>query len=300
MRRIASSSFVLIFAILALTMACIWSKDIFADSSDDLLMVIGPIVAGRCRYSLDKTLLHFNESGGNQSVTVTASGAACSWTTVVPDTVKGWITATPSGVGSGLATITTLANTGANARSGTIQVAGESVTVSQAGTATPYFILPDTGQTLCYNDTNVITCPSKGQNYYGQDGNYQGSQPSYTDNGDGTITDNLTGLMWQSIYNDNDYTWDEASSYCSSIRDAGYTDWRVPSRKELLTIVDAAHYFPAVDSVFVGTLKSGYCWTNTTYVGDSSGAWYVEFGVGQSNYRAKETPSYVKCVRGGY
>ena len=55
----------------------------------------------------------------------------------------------------------------------------------------------DTGQTTCYDDSGVITCPAEGEAFYGQDAQFTGNPPSYTDNGDGTVTDNVTGLIWQ-------------------------------------------------------------------------------------------------------
>ena len=58
-------------------------------------------------------------------------------------------------------------------------------------------IVPDTGQTLCYDLTDIMTCPSPGQDLYGQDGNYLINPPSLTDKLDGTVTDNLTGLIWE-------------------------------------------------------------------------------------------------------
>ncbi len=48
-----------------------------------------------------------------------------------------------------------------------------------------------------YDNTAIISAPSAGQAFYGQDATYTGNQPSYTDNGNGAITDNVTGLMWQ-------------------------------------------------------------------------------------------------------
>ncbi len=58
--------------------------------------------------------------------------------------------------------------------------------------------MPDTGQTTCYDaDGNVITCPAEGEPFYGQDANYHGPAPSFTDNGNETVTDNNTGLIWQ-------------------------------------------------------------------------------------------------------
>ena len=60
----------------------------------------------------------------------------------------------------------------------------------------PRYTLPDSGQTTCYNSSEKISCPNPGQRYYGQDANYKGVQPSYRNNGDGTVSDLVTGLMW--------------------------------------------------------------------------------------------------------
>ncbi len=78
-----------------------------------------------------------------------------------------------------------------------------------------------------------------------QDGNYQGIQPAYRDNGDGTVTDLNTGLMWQKTTAakpdslDGRITWYEGEETARNLRVGGYTDWRVPSVKELISIVDA-------------------------------------------------------------
>jgi hypothetical protein len=63
-------------------------------------------------------------------------------------------------------------------------------------TVTDYPIV-DTDVKTFYNNSSVISAPSVGSAFYGQDASYQGNQPSYTDNGNGTITDNVTDLMWQ-------------------------------------------------------------------------------------------------------
>ena len=60
------------------------------------------------------------------------------------------------------------------------------------------YAVVDTGQLGCYDDYGeLLSCPSIGESFYGQDNQHDGDQPSYTDNGDGTVTDNVTGLMWQ-------------------------------------------------------------------------------------------------------
>lgn len=63
----------------------------------------------------------------------------------------------------------------------------------------------DTGQINCFNNSEIITCPQQGESFYGQDANYQSNQPSYIDNGDGTITDMVTGLMWQEAFTRSDF-----------------------------------------------------------------------------------------------
>ena len=65
----------------------------------------------------------------------------------------------------------------------------------------PTFPVPDTGQTLCYDDRGPLAaCPSTGQPFHGQDGTYVLASPRDRDNGDGTVSDLVTGLMWQTGY----------------------------------------------------------------------------------------------------
>ena len=59
------------------------------------------------------------------------------------------------------------------------------------------FNIPDSGQSRCYSNEDEIVCPEKGEAFFGQDAQYSTNPMSYTDNGDGTITDNVTGLMWE-------------------------------------------------------------------------------------------------------
>lgn len=109
-------------------------------------------------------------------------------------------------------------------------------------------LLPDTGQTQCYDTAGSATsCPAAGQSAHGQDAQYAGNQPSYTDNGDGTITDNVTGLMWQqdpdrngdgNIDATDKLSFAAAVAGASAYRLAGYGDWRLPNIKELYSLID--------------------------------------------------------------
>ena len=95
----------------------------------------------------------------------------------------------------------------------------------------------DTDQTKFYNNTSEISEPAINEFFYGQDANYSGLQPSYTDNGDGTITDNVTGLMWQAGLFDSKYTYDEIFTVADTFSLAGYDDWRVPTIKEIYSLM---------------------------------------------------------------
>lgn len=94
----------------------------------------------------------------------------------------------------------------------------------------------DTNVEDCFSNNSVISCPSQGESFYGQDAHYQGNVPSYIDNGDGTITDNVTGLMWQSDMGEK-ITFSEAITIAETLILGGYDDWRVPTIKELYSLI---------------------------------------------------------------
>jgi hypothetical protein len=94
----------------------------------------------------------------------------------------------------------------------------------------------DTGQKRCYDNSLEITYPKGGERFFGQDAQHLGNQPAYRDNGDGTITDLVTGLMWQKDPGQKK-TFEEAVAGASSCRLGGYGDWRLPSIKELYSLI---------------------------------------------------------------
>ncbi len=96
----------------------------------------------------------------------------------------------------------------------------------------------DTGQTLCYDIGEPIRTPREGAAYFGQDAQYQGVQPSYRDNGDGTVTDLVTGLMWSQATDPNKLSLEEAKQVAKDMTLAGYDDWRAPNVKELYSLID--------------------------------------------------------------
>ena len=105
----------------------------------------------------------------------------------------------------------------------------------------------DTGQSACYDSGGAIACPPPGEPWYGQDAQNAGNAPRYLDNGDGTVTDRVTGLQWsQSPDLNGDGAIDAADKLTASGAEAaagsstlaGYDDWRLPSIKELYSLID--------------------------------------------------------------
>ena len=127
--------------------------------------------------------------------------------------------------------------------------------------------------------------------------------PSYTDNGNGTILDNVSGRVWQKQDEGTKRTWDDAISYCSSLSLAG-TGWRLPTVWELETILDTAYHSPSIDTTYFPGTRSDPYWTSTVEPsGTNKFAFYVRFDFGPINYGEgagsdlKVNAHYVRCIR---
>ncbi len=129
----------------------------------------------------------------------------------------------------------------------------------------------------------------------------QRSQDSLVDNGDGTVTDPNTGLMWQQA-EVGAMNWQTALAYCDDLvlPVGGYDDWRLPDRYELQSLVDYNLNNPCLDRAFFpGVLSSAY-WSSTTYDSFSSHAWCINFRNGDANSGYKLDDSYsLRAVRSG-
>jgi hypothetical protein len=162
---------------------------------------------------------------------------------------------------------------------------------------------PDTGQTKCYDDSQEITCSGPNVPFYGQDAHYAQSPPSYevkTIDGDEIVLDHVTGLTWQRHDDGIKRTYREAMDYCENLPLAAYSDWRLPTKKELESIVDYSAFGPALDTVhFPYSYGPKDCyWSATAPASLAQSAWNVCLWDNQSMMSAKSDRHYVRAVRG--
>jgi hypothetical protein len=133
----------------------------------------------------------------------------------------------------------------------------------------------------------------------------------WTDNGDGTVTDHLTGLIW--LKNANCFgqrIWNNAlvdcngisSGWCGLTDGSNAGDWRLPSIRELQSHIDYDVYDPAIwiTHPYVNVQLDLY-WSSTTFTSDTDNAWVVALDIGGVYFFNKQpTGIYVWPVRGGY
>lgn len=164
------------------------------------------------------------------------------------------------------------------------------------------FQVPDTGIIECYDaDGNrIFPCPGPGEAYYGQDGNLLHNRMSFTDNADGTLTDNVTNLLWQKVADDNSRSYNEADDYCKGLNSSNLgghsSGWRLPALVELNSITDlSVAGGAAINPIFEGTEAAAY-WTSTKDPDNSANAWILNFGTTEDDIVAKSAANYARCV----
>ena len=163
---------------------------------------------------------------------------------------------------------------------------------SSTGTR-PCVTIPKTGQTTSYAT--------------GDDGDieagYTCTGTRFTDNGDGTVRDNATGLMWpKDISAGNSNDWAGALTYADSFSGGGYTDWRRANIREVLSLFDYGRANPALPNGHPFTMTSvTYIWTSNTSLATTANAYYVVAGDGTLAQTAKTNnwPHTALPVRGG-
>ena len=208
--------------------------------------------------------------------------------------------------------------------------------------------VPDTGQTACYDDAgNIISCPSAGLPFYGQDGNYTINPMSFTKlNAAGKampadesawvmVRDNVTGLIWEvkqdkdGVENyvnphdaDNVYTWYDSNpatnggnagtpgqgtdtedfiNALNTDRYGGYNDWRLPTARELESIIDCGTLFPApsINATFFPNTAASWYRSSTTMADEITVPIDVSFFYGLGVYYFSKAYAYsARAVRG--
>jgi hypothetical protein len=117
---------------------------------------------------------------------------------------------------------------------------------------------------------------------------------SYTENDDGTVVDNVTGLTWERVIGSDALTNPGSAARCEG-KGAG---WRLPTRLELLSLVDytIAAPGPTISPIFTHTPDAVF-WTSSNYAGDPGDAWTIGFDAGYSDYAVRDSTSLSRCVR---
>ncbi|MEO5626652.1 MAG: DUF1566 domain-containing protein [Dokdonella sp.] len=131
---------------------------------------------------------------------------------------------------------------------------------------------------------------------------------AFTDNLDGTVTHNLTGLIWKRCAEGQawdgltcsgtaaTFRWAEALIQSKNANFAGQIDWRLPNQKELMSIVEYCGYVPAINTIEFPGAPSASFWSGSAY---TSFAWYVDFTDGATNINGNLISLDVRLVRGG-
>jgi len=166
-------------------------------------------------------------------------------------------------------------------------------TLTYGSTNRPWVVDLTSGEAAGYEGTTYYVMAVRGPEFdFGR----------FVDNGDGTVTDTSTGLMWQKTPNSGQTIWDTALLFCEEELNgfAGYTDWRMPNRHELHTLVDYTRENPAIDTTFFDHPTYSVYWTSTTAPGDTGNAYAVSFFSGFGYYKDKaDYYTIVRAVRGG-
>lgn len=203
-----------------------------------------------------------------------------------------------------------------------------SLCITSAASALSYPIV-DTAQEQTYDSRSAIAYPQPGELYYGQDAQYTGHAPSYQDNQDGTVTDQVTRLMWTQDPGAKK-TYAAAVAGAAKCRVGGYTDWRLPTIKELYSLIqlngtdpdpmstDTASLTPFIDTTYFkfeyGDTHNGeriidsQFASSTLYVSTTMKGAKTDFGVnfadgrikgyGLVDPRGREKTFFVLYVRG--
>ncbi len=202
-------------------------------------------------------------------------------------------------------------------------ISGDLVSVPRTAAYAGCYPIVSTSQTGIWDDTGNSINPISGEAFYGQDAQYTHTTPVYTLSSDGkTVKDEVTGLTWQKSYDSGTYYWASIQTVVDNLNNqnyGGYSDWRVPTIKELYSLWDASVGWPYIDTDYFDItytseqeLSHAIFWSTDKYTGvmgnisangETPGAelaFGVNFGTGHiKSYSIKVGPKHqVRCVRG--
>jgi len=120
---------------------------------------------------------------------------------------------------------------------------------------------------------------------------------SFTDNGDGTVTDDVTRLMWQQATPPDNFELTQAGAFCKDLTLAGHDDWRLPSMIELVSIADLGRSNPAIDTTVFPNTPSSPFWSSTIWGASPTSAVSLDFLRGSTRQQSMTQPLNVRCVR---
>ena len=230
------------------------------------------------------------------SVDVTVSGVVVASNVPICN-----LTATPASIPkNGTSTLTASCNPAATSYSWTggtcLATTASTCTVAPATTTTYTVAGINPGGTGATANAEVTVLPGK----------------TYSDNGDGTVTDPTTGLQWMRCSmgqtwdgttctgtNTSIYTWDQANALTGTVTFAGQSDWRVPNIRELQTIVDRSRYDPAVDTATFPETPWSYFWSASASAYPTPTAWLLDFQYGGTINQYTSSGFAVRLVRSG-
>jgi len=152
--------------------------------------------------------------------------------------------------------------------------------------------------------------PKTGQNTVlltGDDGTYQAgwwknrtvatNKVRFIDNGDGTITDRATGLMWEKVTLRVTHSLEYWITYASGLTLGGYTNWRVPNINELVSLINYGSITPCIYTVFSTSILPAIYFSSTHFLPSDSDIYYVSFLYGCVNLEEAGNNEYAICVR---
>ena len=137
---------------------------------------------------------------------------------------------------------------------------------------------------------------------FGEDSDFAGNAQAFKDNGNGTVTDRLTGLVWQKT-DGGEMTWEKAKTYAADLKLGGRDDWRLPTSMELFATLNHGLHGPALDTAVFSKTEARYWWTDSS--GGKDKVWLANSGGGIGAHRKSETisaggdhPVHAWCVAG--